>query len=310
MPFYCSLKHKHKHINNRYYSMSSPDSDVCGFNMSPIVFSKRDNVETLEITGNRCSSKKPNKNATNLSLVNSDDFRSEKLWERKSEYPNGILDYYQIPSPRSNYRPYDAISNCKSAGVIPYTYHHGELHFLFQRSIKPTNKKNIGWNDFGGKRINNDETTADIAAREFCEETSCLFYLKEKLSPNSILNYELFKDNPDLSYDEQTVNILREKINEGKKYFSDKITEFVSPIHTSSKETYISYFVKVEYIPETDIPRAEDIHIDYDVRYLRECKWISVSELLGMNVNEFHKRLQITKLQRRIACYCNKDLFC
>ncbi len=78
-------------------------------------------------------------------------------------------------------KPYDAITNCKSAGIIPYAVHNGKIYFLFQRSSNPFKRKDSGWNDFGGKKINPTETTADVAAREFSEETSCLFYIKEMI---------------------------------------------------------------------------------------------------------------------------------
>lgn len=204
---------------------------------------------------------------------------------------------------------YDAINKCKSAGVIPYAIYQGALYFLFQKTIKPVKKKNDGWNDFGGKHINPVETTADIAAREFSEETSCLFYLKEKPTPETERLYELLKDNELLHYDDTTVESLKELIQLSQRFYSDRITEFVLPIHISSKETYISYFVKVNYLPATDIPKAEDIHIPYEDRYIRTCKWFSFDELMSLNDNDFHPRLKITKIQQRINNYFDKGLF-
>ena len=210
---------------------------------------------------------------------------------------------------RNGYVPYDAISNCKSAGIIPYTIHNGKIYFLLQQIIKPVKKKDFGWNDFGGKQIDVSETTAETAAREFSEETSCLFYLMEQPNDKSIELYNILKDNEHLYYDENTVQKLKDLISESTKYYSNRITEYVLPLYISSKETYISYIVKVEYIPVEDLPRAEDIYIDYDDRYLRTCKWFTFDELMELGEKDFHKRLQITRIQQRLNTYYGKGLF-
>lgn len=191
---------------------------------------------------------------------------------------------------------------------------------MFQRAENPQRKKDSGWNDFGGKQLNSSETTADIAAREFSEETSCLFYLLENIYIESNNNnnnnnskfkdlYDLLKNNDDLFYSRETIVNLKKLIIESKKFYSDKITEYVLPIFLSSKETYISYFVRVKYIPESDLPKAEDFHIPYEDRYLRECRWFSLDDLMNLNEKDFHKRLQITRIQQRIAKYYEKGLF-
>lgn len=210
----------------------------------------------------------------------------------------------------ADFKPFNAIENCKSAGVIPYSIQNGTVRFLFQKAIDPQRKKDSGLNDFGGKKVNSSESTAETAAREFSEETSCLFYLKEH--ENNIDNktyYNLLKENENLFYDDDTVAILKKLIQLSQKYYYDKITEFASPINISSKETYISYFVKVPYIEIEDIPRAEDIHISYDVRYIRNCYWYTLEDLMNLNEKDFHKRLQITRIQSRISNYCKKGLF-
>jgi hypothetical protein len=222
---------------------------------------------------------------------------------------NSYIPFYVQLVAKSSYKLYDAINNCRSAGVIPYTIHHGTLYFLFQHIRMPIKKKDTGWNDFGGKRISTNESTAETAAREFSEETSCLFYLKEMNNDTSKNQYELLKDREDLFYDNNVVETLKMLIPLSQKFFFDRITEFALPLYISSKETYISYFVRVEYIPEKDIPRAEDIHISYDVRYIRDCKWFSIYELMDMDEKSFHKRLQITRIKQRIYNYYSKDLF-
>ena len=136
------------------------------------------------------------------------------------------LDYH------TNFEFYfDAISKCPSAGIIPYTFYNGLLYFLFQRILNPTRKKDYGWNDFGGKKIDNNETTAETAAREFSEETSCLFYFKSMDDYASEQSYNLLKDNESLYYDEETIQLLKDTLPLAQKYFSDKITEFASPIY-------------------------------------------------------------------------------
>ncbi len=80
-----------------------------------------------------------------------------------------------------------------------------------------------------------------------------------------------------------------------QNFFVKRITEYVSPIHISSKETYISYFIKVKYIPTDDIPHAEDIHIEYMKKDMKENVMVFNRRILSMNDKDFHKRLQITK---------------
>lgn len=207
----------------------------------------------------------------------------------------------------TEYKHYNAIENCKSAGVIPYSIHNGKILFLFQKELEPQRKKDSGLNDFGGKRVTDVETTAEAAAREFSEETSCLFYLVDTNDNSGA--YDILKDNPDLVYDETAIDTLKRLIPLSQKYYHEKITEYASPIYISSKEIYISYFIRVPYIPDTDLPRAEDIHVPYDDRYIRECKWFTAEEVLQMNEKDFHKRLQITKIQKRIHNCCKKGLF-
>ena len=234
----------------------------------------------------------------------------DNLYTRKNKWNRNDTDIFCKPSNNIDFKPYDAITNCKSAGIIPYTIHNGVLYFLLQQGQCPLRKKDSGWNDFGGKRIGTTETTAETAAREFSEETSCLFYLKEHITSTSNNYYNMLRENNDLEYDDTAVKILKRLIPMSQKYYADKITEFVLPIYISSKETYISYFVKVDYIPESDLPRAEDIHIPYEIRYIRTCKWFTVDELISLNEKDFHKRLQITRIQQRIRNYYDKGLFC
>ena len=228
----------------------------------------------------------------NFGNINDDQ---QKIYSRKYNQ-NFILT--------QNHKPYDAVNKCKSAGIIPYTYNNNKLYFLLQKLDNPIRRKDSGWNDFGGKKITEKETTAETAAREFSEETSCLFYLKHI---NDTVSYELLKNND--QYDENSIELLKKIILESQKYYVDLITRYAIPLYISSKETYISYLIKVEYIPDVDLPLAEDIHMNYEEKYLRKCKWFSLEELNCLDEKEFHKRLQITRIQQRINNYYKKGLF-
>ncbi len=106
------------------------------------------------------------------------------------------------------------------------------------------------------------------------------------------------KNDKTLTYESSTISILKELIPDSQKYYSDKITQYVLPIYASSKEIYISYFVKVPYIDHIDIPIAEDIHINYEIRYIRECKWFTIDDIINLEETDFHKRLQITRISQ------------
>ena len=167
----------------------------------------------------------------------------------------------------------------------------------------------MGWNDFGGKSMDNEDTY-ETAAREFSEETSCLFYLNEnEFEENRDQKYSLLKDNLELAYNDDTVDLLLELLPKSQQYYVNRIKEFATPLYINSKEMYISYLIKVAYIPAEDLPRAEDIHIPYEMRYLRTCRWFSFTDLMQLHERDFHKRLLITKIQCRIREYYEKGLF-
>ena len=262
-----------------------------------------------------------------IKLINSPDPiktrpRSRSYERRSGSFPDQresrrvpyILDFGENAAEiiKSLYNP---MERCKSAGVIPYTIHKGELLFLFQRLIDPVRKKDSGWNDFGGKRIVsfNEETgiydveeTIRTAAREFSEETSCLFYIQDHGLKSE---YEELRGRPLLDYSDQDVDLLKRLFEPSTAYHENKIRELVIPLYVSSKETYISYLLEVNYLPAEDLPRAEDIHIDYEERYIRTCQWFSFDELLSLPESSFHKRLQITRIQQRIRSYYAKGHF-
>jgi len=206
---------------------------------------------------------------------------------------------------RQQFITFDAVRFCKSAGIIPFTFYNGHLYFLFQQMDNPINNKQFGLNDFGGKQNYDSETTFEIASREFSEETSCLFYLKETKNDA----YNILKHNDKLEYDENAIQLLNKYIQESNTWNLNKLKSTDKLMYVSSKETYISYFLYVPYVPAHDIPKAEDIHIPYNPRFIRTCKWFSYDEIMGMSEIFFHKRLQITKIQTRIYDYYHAGLF-
>lgn len=301
--------------------MSKIDKVTGSFVSSPVLFQEDDNKKTLALSIKQTSQPilhgiKSDNTSTFISKSWNDTKKPYRYSNTSLSYSpqNGIqymnqFNRSKLPSYTSINKPFDAITNCKSAGVIPYTIHHNKIYFLLQHLDNPTKKKDKGWNDFGGKRIGQTETTIAAASREFSEETSCLFYLSEMGDKVSKQMYQSLKNNPTLSYDEQTVNNLEKILPYAQQYYINRIKHNANQLYVSSKETYISYFVKVDYIPDTDIPIAEDIHVNYETRYLRQCKWFSFDEIISMNENDFHKRLQITRIQQRIKNYHDQNLF-
>lgn len=198
------------------------------------------------------------------------------------------------------------IARFKGAGVIPYTIVDDNIYFLMQHAETPCKKKDMGWNDFGGKK-NLNESIPTTAAREFSEETSCLFYLKENDTPENIALYDKLKNNSVTKYSNDTIQKLTTTIPLAQKYFANKI-DTATP-YLCSRDTYLSYFIKVKYLPAKDIPISEDLHIAYIERYTRSCKWFTYEEIMGFNAGEFHKRLQITKIKHNIKSFYETKKF-
>ena len=111
----------------------------------------------------------------------------------------------------------DGIAKCKSAGIIPYTFLDGKLLFLLQKQITRGKTKNYGWNDFGGKKNNLNESLYETACREFSEETNCLFYLNSDKNPD----YEEFTSRNNCDYTDFKTKILRLYIEKSIEYFKN-----------------------------------------------------------------------------------------
>lgn len=234
----------------------------------------------------------PYKNFSNRCISNSTSPYSPNNYQKRLNFTGN-----------SNYNP---MIYAKGSGIIPYTINNGIIYFLLQHATYPCNKKYVGWNDFGGKRNYESESTFDIASREFSEETSCLFYLKENKIDEL---YGKLKYNDLNEYDKDTITELINIIPLSQEYYSNKIKESNNKLFLSSNDSYISYLVNVEYISASDIPKSEDLHIPYIDRYTRTCKWFTFEELMGFDETNFHKRLQITKIKQRIKFYYDKKMF-
>lgn len=209
-------------------------------------------------------------------------------------------------SPRFN--NYNAIKNAKGAGIIPYTIHNGKVLFLFQKCTYPVTNKNQGWNDFGGKKdIETDGDSIDVACREFSEETSCLFFIKQSKEYEYL--YDEIKYTKDKKYDIYK-DIITKLIDISKNHYVNILRNNLCsyPMEISVKDTYITFPLKVDYIDANDIPEMEDAHLDYDVRYLRKCEWIPYEELIKMEPSCFHKRLQILHIIKKIKKFHDDNL--
>lgn len=209
--------------------------------------------------------------------------------------------------PSDVYRaPTSTFEGPKGSGIIPYCLKDSELLFLLQKEERGAGggKKNAGWNDFGGKRIMDKELPHNTAAREFAEETSCLFYLRNKLDTDATtedrsdteLLFSQLKDNPSLIYDKKALKSLVDLIPVASKMYEEKIASDPTYICVNSNHAYSTYFIEVPYVPAEELPRAEDIHIPYKNRYIRSCKWFTMAELNGLARNHLHKRLHLARI--------------
>jgi 8-oxo-dGTP pyrophosphatase MutT (NUDIX family) len=176
----------------------------------------------------------------------------------------------------------------RAAGVIPYCYHNGTLWFLLQRVINTTETRYCGWSDFGGKK-DPGETICQTAAREFCEETSCLIYLNEMV------------DNPEFKSIMNTKDILQQ----AQSWFQARINQH--PIRAVT-HNYVCYFVLVKYFDACLLPERQDTH-ENAYLCLRECKWFTFRDILRMNPEDYHGRIRQMQIKDAIKHFNKKDGF-
>lgn len=192
----------------------------------------------------------------------------------------------------------------KSAGIIPFCIYNGSVMLLMQKIIKPI-KKRKGWNDFGGKSNGCHETAFEIAAREFSEETSCLFYVKEVMTDiafNDMVNRIKNHSNDNSSLIHSIVSLLPLS----KKHFTDKLSK--CPMYINLRNSYTTFLLRVPYIDVNDLPPAEDIHVNYEKRYYRECKWFSLDEFTSLEQADFHQRLHAHKIKNIVMSYYSRGM--
>jgi hypothetical protein len=239
------------------------------------------------------------------------NFDSSYQYQKPGSYDlnANILSKSWSHNERSKFVKYDVLNNAQGAGIIPYTYRDDELMFLFQKTIFPDTTKNRGWNDFGGKRDDKlDVDSKQTACREFSEETSCLFYLKEhNNTDNDLLYAEISKSD---TFKPESLDALRDNFTPSRDYYLDRINTYDSDkFNLHIKEIYVSYFCWVPWIHQDDFPEHEDIHMYYEYRYVRECRWLTIDEVLALDDGEFHKRLQIMKIKNKIQDLWEQKLF-
>lgn len=213
-----------------------------------------------------------------------------------------LTNTYQL-NKKSYQNRYKSYGKYRSAGIIPYAYVDGKIMFLLQKYTSPRKKNDFGWNDFGGKMDEGDSSLVNTAAREFNEETNCIFYINEQ----SVLQNEELNLNDQNNY-ESYANILRDILPKSVEYYSNKIKSSNIP-YVYSKNIYISFFVNVIYIPANKISIHEDIHLNYTDKYIRECKWFSLDEIINLDPLNLHRRLRITHLSKNIKSFYFDNIF-
>lgn len=197
----------------------------------------------------------------------------------------------------------------KGAGIIPYTYDGDKIKFLFQRYTHPNNTKNLGWNDFGGKKEGGDFDSIETAVREFSEETTCMFFLNDynRDAYNMIRDYNEEKSTSEEK--RKMMNIINGFINLTRTEYEKKMRCIENIPCLYSRDTYTCYFMPVKYINSADFPSGEDLHVYYDDRYQREFKWMTCDELSSLGDRDFHKRLQVLKIKDKIRGLCETENF-
>jgi hypothetical protein len=271
------------------------------------------NVNLINDNYNDLENEIDNENSSDYSLdSNSSEFNYRS---RSLDSTNNFVTKESILSKSwSDFSPsekkfikYDVFKNAQGAGIIPYTIHNGELLFLFQKTIFPDTTKNRGWNDFGGKKDDKlDNNAKEIACREFSEETSCIFYLKENATDE---NNDLFSELTNTNYSSNTIDKLKDIFKKSTDYYTTKLNKYDLKFNLHIKEIYVSYFLHVPYVNADSFPKSEDIHLEYDYRYIRQCKWFKYDDIIEIDENEFHKRLQIMKIKNKIQDLWHQRFF-
>lgn len=216
----------------------------------------------------------------------------------------------------------------QAGGIVPYTFLNGELLFLMQRSKYFQNGNKSGWTDFGGAGYIGD-FAYETAAREFCEETSSIFFLETMKRQKIVSNKEhLLKSFHDkyklvaginkkvskLSANMQTIKnnflttkeqkIICELLGKSIEYYVNLLSSMSEvnsiPCIKRRRKVYESFFLEVPYIPVEHIPMTEETHTEFDELCLRECKWMTLNDLKNIAKHEFHGRQHAMKFLQNI----------
>jgi 8-oxo-dGTP pyrophosphatase MutT (NUDIX family) len=160
------------------------------------------------------------------------------------------------------------------AGVIPFSLHEGEVHFLFQTTF--SGRKAGHLIDFGGG-LGNGEDHRQAAIREFVEETETL-YFSDNLS-------QAMRTNDRVKQQVNTVNALfEETLNAQPNWYCQRIT-----INSDKPKDWITFFIEFPY------REVETINLEWKndqtgrFKKKRELFWVSSQELLGIYENNPEK---------------------
>ena len=260
-------------------------------NTNDVIIQHSESIPINFNSNNKLSRSYGYKNTNNKIFMNT---KLSKTPEHKNTYLNGYKNNCN-----------NNLSKVKGAGIIPYTFKDNKLLFLFQQYIYPKEGK---YTDFGGKKEDYESEAIEIATREFCEETACLFYFREV---NNFEKYNYYKQKSLI----KTVDSMESYIHHldlAKQYYYDLLKTRLSKnpfLKTYIKNTYIIFFLYVPHIDTSDLSKYEDINQNYEVNFERKCEWLSYDEIIKLENNDFHKRLQILNIINRIQILYEKDIF-
>lgn len=249
---------------------------------------------------NCCENNQINNPPEKIENVSNSEKSYGKLIIDKNNNPTTNKKYYHNWLDNKRYAKKRFIDSISACGVIVYSVdpETGKLVFLFQKLKNPKSKKYFGLCDKGGKRIGRENLFV-TAAREFCEETGCMFYFKEK---NKKYQYNIMKG-AGVDYNEKIADLFMCEINSAVNYYVNKLRNNPKYIIAGYKHRYITYFLHVPYIPVEDLPKSEDPHIifpDDDFDRERELFWVNYNDLVNKEIYEFHGRLRAANIIDKI----------
>lgn len=190
---------------------------------------------------------------------------------------------------------------------MPFSIINGRPYFLIQLADFVYDKNGFrrkpkcnGYAEFGGKRDKGDRDILETAAREFMEETAAMPYLWEIGSSEYFGN--LFEDEyQDLHFLPEVTDrhLLTSQIKDGTEYYYQRLLN--SPtMYINNQDSYVVFFLEIPYLPSSHLPLHEDMHIEYEDRYQRICKWVDLKTLNNLPVASLHIRLRTKTWEKKL----------